>query len=270
VLKHRRAVTAAAALVVVVAAVVAAVILGRQDTTASEPGPPPTWSVPDAGAPARALASPPGARLPSGEECARTIVRSGWEPVPENAVENRTAVTGLALPPVEGYEAATTTLLSRVDGDFTGTTDEIIEWAACKWGINADLIRAQAVAESAWEQSKAGDVTEDPDECVAGDTVPCPTSFGLLQLKHVSHPGTYPFSRESTAFNVDYSLAMMRACYEGYVTYFPESYRAGDFPGCLGQHFSGKWKDRNGVDYAEGVLEIMRDREWEELPNFPG
>ena len=267
-LEHRHRVVAA--LVVVVGAVVIAVILGRPDTTAPEAAPPATWSAPDAGASEGVLASPTGARLPSGEECARTIVRSGWEPVPENTAANSTVPTGLAIPPLEGYEPATTELLSRVDGDFTGTTDEIIEWASCKWGVNADLVRAQAFAETDWMQSEVGDVTEDPAECVAGDTVPCPTSFGLLQVKHVSHPGTYPFSRESTAFNVDYSLGLIRACYEGYVAFFPESYRAGDLPGCLGQHFSGRWKDRDGVDYADGVLEIMGDREWEELPNFAG
>jgi hypothetical protein len=43
-------------------------------------------------------------------------------------------------------------LLARVDGQFTGTTDEILQWAACKWGLPDDLIRADAVVESTWFQ----------------------------------------------------------------------------------------------------------------------
>jgi len=45
-----------------------------------------------------------------------------------------------------------TWLLPRVDGQFTGTTDEIFQWAACKWGLPDKLIRADAVVESTWFQ----------------------------------------------------------------------------------------------------------------------
>jgi len=45
-----------------------------------------------------------------------------------------------------------TWLLPRVDGQFTGTTDEIFQWAACKWGLPDNLIRADAVTESTWFQ----------------------------------------------------------------------------------------------------------------------
>jgi hypothetical protein len=45
-----------------------------------------------------------------------------------------------------------TWLLRRVDGGFTGTTDEILQWAACKWGLPDNLIRADAVEESTWFQ----------------------------------------------------------------------------------------------------------------------
>src|SRR6266568_4151530 len=45
-----------------------------------------------------------------------------------------------------------TWLLPRVDGQFTGTTDEIFQWAACKWGLSDDVLRAIAVRESTWYQ----------------------------------------------------------------------------------------------------------------------
>ena len=46
---------------------------------------------------------------------------------------------------------------ARVTGNFTGTTDQIIQWAACKWGIDEDIVRAQAAKESGWHQNAAGD-----------------------------------------------------------------------------------------------------------------
>ena len=42
-------------------------------------------------------------------------------------------------------------------GNFTGTTTEIFQWAACKWGIDEDTLRAVAVQESDWHQSAVGD-----------------------------------------------------------------------------------------------------------------
>jgi hypothetical protein len=41
-----------------------------------------------------------------------------------------------------------TWLLARVDGRFTGTTDGVFQWAACKWGVPDNLVRADAVIES--------------------------------------------------------------------------------------------------------------------------
>lgn len=213
------------------------------------------------------LASPPGSALPSGTECAETIERSGWEPVPENSEANNHIPDDVVIRERADYApAANTELFPRIDGAFAGTTDEIIEWGACKWGLDPDLVRAQAFAESEWVQSATGDVTDDPDECVPGDSPPCPTSFGLLQIKHLFHPDTYPSARESTAFNVDYALAMFRACYEGWVGYFPDDYRPGDIEGCLGNHFSGHWKDEAGLAYADRVLDIWRDEGWLSLP----
>lgn len=217
------------------------------------------------------MASEPGTDLPSGAECARTIDRSGWEPIPENAEANNHVPSHLAIPDLEGYDSrANTEFVSRIDGDFTGTTDEIIEWGACKWGVEADLVRAQAYAESSWVQSKTGDHTDDAEKCVSGDEPPCPTSFGLLQIKHLFHPGTYPDSQESTAFNVDYSLAVMRACYEGWVEFFPDDYQSGDFEGCLGQHFAGQWRDEAALDYIDRVMDVYYAEEWKGLPGYPG
>ena len=45
----------------------------------------------------------------------------------------------------------------RINGDFTGTTAEILRWAACKWGIDQDIVFAQAAVESWWRQATLGD-----------------------------------------------------------------------------------------------------------------
>jgi len=100
--------------------------------------------------------------LPSDAQCAAQVRDSTWEPRPENYQQNHTM-------PAPGAIAASfasrprdlggsynslwdSWLLKRVDGQFTGTTDEVFQWAACKWGLPDNLIRADAVEESTWFQ----------------------------------------------------------------------------------------------------------------------
>jgi hypothetical protein len=100
--------------------------------------------------------------LPSDAQCAAQVHYSSWEPRPENTQQNNTS-------PAPGAMAASfasrtrdhggsynalwdSWLLKRVDGQFTGTTDEILQWAACKWGLPDNLIRADAATESTWFQ----------------------------------------------------------------------------------------------------------------------
>lgn len=207
----------------------------------------------------------PGAALPSGVECAQRIDRDPWEPQPGNFAANNSVPRDHSVPAWtdDGYAPEMNSkIIPRIDGQFTGTTNEIITWGACKWGFDADVIRAMAVEESTWQQSEAGDLTDDPEKCVGGATTPCPTSFGLLQVKHTFRPGSYPYSQRSTAFNVDYALGVVRGCYEGWVTYLDGDYAPGDLWGCLGWHFSGEWKNRAAIGYTERVQEALADRPW--------
>src|SRR4051794_36642258 len=48
-------------------------------------------------------------------------------------------------------------LTAYVTGAFSGTTDEILQWVAHKWGIPEDVVRAVAVNESSWKMSQLGD-----------------------------------------------------------------------------------------------------------------
>jgi hypothetical protein len=194
----------------------------------------------------RFVTLPPGAALPSGADCAARVRRSPWEPRPQNYTANHT--TGRTIPFIEGADAAGNARFApRVDGAFTGTTDEILQWAACKWGFDEDLVRAQAVQESWWVQATVGDNGE---------------SFGLLQVRAPYHPNTFPQSRDSTAFNADYTLASRRACYEGHYSHWISGAARGDLWGCTGLWFSGRYRDAAALDYIARVQQHLADRTW--------
>jgi hypothetical protein len=98
--------------------------------------------------------------LPGDAACATAVHRSPWEPRAANykrnhVVPDATAVhAAFAERPLavdNNYDLRWDSwLLPRVDGQFTGTTDEIFQWAACKWGLSDDVLRAIAVRESTW------------------------------------------------------------------------------------------------------------------------
>lgn len=200
---------------------------------------------------------PLGSPLPSDAECAARVPRSSWEPRPSNATANYTNVyaqgyrlTGSDLNQ-EGYQ-------QRVTGNFTGTTDEILQWGACKWGIETDIVRAQAVQESHWRQSDLGD-------CNGGLAAGGCQSVGILQVKGAdtppTHPGTWPYAAQSTAFDVDYTLAVWRACFEGRETWLRNGYHAGDVWGCVGRWYSGDWYGSSG-NYIAAVQGYWANKDW--------
>jgi hypothetical protein len=229
------------------------------------------------GAPPAASASPPPpdgyfklvsvgswGSLPSGAACQGRVHRSSWEPRPDNAKRNQVmpdpAAVHAALaarPRAAGgaYDPRWDSwLLARVDGQFTGTTDEVFQWAACKWGLPDDLLRAIAVRESTWYQYLtypsgravpnygSGDVFSAASAAskVYCDFVGrygydyqqdlgagiCPKTFSIVGVMSWQDPGwgawpdnqngTFPFNRNSTAFAVDYLGSELRGCYEGW------------------------------------------------------
>ncbi|MBA3724440.1 MAG: hypothetical protein H0W89_06175 [Candidatus Levybacteria bacterium] len=173
----------------------------------------------------------PGSQLPSGEECTAMVRRSPWEPRPENTQANNTKGIQLTTR-IDGANAeGNQKYLARINGDFTGTTDEIIQWGACKWGLDEEIVRAVAAQESWWRQSTLGDYNGKDYE-----------SYGLLQVRRTYHEGTHPTSVTSVPFNVDYALGWRRACMDGYFDWIPAESR-GDEWGCVGLWFSGQWKN---------------------------
>jgi hypothetical protein len=211
------------------------------------------------------LASPGSWRsLPSGDTCKGRIHASTWEPRPDNHKRNHVmpdpAAVRAALaarPRAVGNASDTrwdTWLLPRVDGQFTGTTDEIFQWAACKWGLPDNLLRAIAVNESTWYQYLTYPSGRAVPKYGSGDVFSaasaasraycrfvarfgydyqrdlgsgiCPQTFSIVGLKSWQDPawgrwpdnqnGAFPFNRDSTAFAVDYLAGHLRGCYEGW------------------------------------------------------
>jgi autotransporter family porin len=167
-------------------------------------------------------------------------------------------------------------LYARVTGNFTGTTDEIIQWAACKWGIDEDIVRAQVAKESYWTQDAAGDYGSDPKSCVPGQTIgenrdqpgQCPQSIGLMQVRYPYWSWAFPGATASSAYNLDAALAARRNCFDGNETWLNtveggKDYAAGDIWGCIGLWFSGRWYDQPAKDYIAAVQAYLSSRVWE-------
>jgi hypothetical protein len=85
-------------------------------------------------------------------------------------------------------------VFGRVDGQFTGTTDEIIQWAAAKWGLPDNLIRAEAVVESYWYQDNRNS-SGDP---ISGEGYGDFGSCGELSYGVVTRVGTLGSAAHTT------------------------------------------------------------------------
>jgi hypothetical protein len=202
--------------------------------------------------------------LPTGHRCAARVHQSSWEPRPDNAGPNarmpkvKKVHAAFAARPLSGdgsfKHVWDTWLLPRVTGHYTGTTDEIFQWAGCKWGIADNVLRAIAVRESTWYQYEVYPsgrcVTDWGCGDMVGSATPatrtfcsaisrrghdyqadygagiCPETFSIAGVMSWEDPawgrmkanqnGTFPFNRNSTAFAVDYLGANLRGCYEGW------------------------------------------------------
>jgi autotransporter family porin len=236
----------------------------------------------------RSAAPPPGgyfglqpagsyARLPGDAAAAAEVQGSTWEVRPGNAKYNNVMPAQLRLQPVSDATRAydprwNRYILARITGHFTGTTDEIFQWAAIKWGVPDDLIRTIAYMESDWRQSNYGDYTDDRGQCPRGyRTLPCPVTFGIVGTKSPNWPGIFPWNRESTAAAVDVLGGWLRGCYEGWVWWLRDHgnrsggvYHAGDLWGCAGAWYSGNWHDGTATTPGTGEYYIARAKYWQQ------
>ena len=221
-----------------------------------------TTTAPDGNPPDFFPTLPVGSVLPSGAACADRV-----DPAPEqrarNAVYNQTAGT-------DPHD-----LRPRVDGNFTGTTDEILQWVACKWGINEDVVRAQTIRESYWFQEAGGDLTSNESSCAPAyhQYDPCPESIGVLQVRWDYHGEAFEDENaiRSTAYNGDYAYSSWRACFEGEYTWlnnvehgrpYPLANQADQLWGCVGVWFAGRWYTDAAIGYIGRVQGDLANRVW--------
>ena len=170
---------------------------------------------------------------------------------PENRPYNGTAysIGGDAYPPINDYvpssaqlrqfEASKTSAgqpivefnpyLSHVDGRdglSNPSTDDLIQWAAHKWGIPENWLRAEYAQESYWNGFQLGDETDlrsrtheaYPSQARISSGPSVYQSMGITQVKWNAEgsvgAGTEPLRWESTAFNIDYQAATVRFYYD--------------------------------------------------------
>lgn len=139
---------------------------------------------------------------------------------------------------------------ARVDGDYSGSTDDLIRITACKLGIDEDYIRAQSWIESGWRQDCAaahggqgcnedGDLNNPPGCTPTSITTGAITaitpdgrfcelqgfgglegsnqydSWSIAQTKVYYEWMTWPMMEKSVSFAPDYRYAEMRGCVNG-------------------------------------------------------
>ena len=256
--------------------------------------------------------------LPDDGTCASRVHRSTWEPRPDNAKRNHTkpdpsavhqSLSARPRAVADTYDTRWDTwLLARVDGQFTGTTDEIFQWAACKWGMPDNVLRAIAVRESTWYQYLVYPSGRPVVDYGSGDMMPprttgagtfcdaiagygrdyqqdfgtdiCPRTFSIAGVMSWQAPswgamrsnqnGTFPFSRDSTAFAVDYLASQLRGCYEGWESWLADvsGYAAGDLWGCIGNWYAGEWHSDSAEEYISHVRQELTNLTWLK-PDWP-
>jgi hypothetical protein len=201
-------------------------------------------------APATAAAAP--AR--SDSAAAAKVVRSSWEPRPKNRAATHRVPSAAQL---RAFRRQSDDPYARyVTGHYRATTDEVIQWAAAKWRLSPNLLRAVAAVETWWRMGHVGD---------NGD------SFGLFQVRRPYHcKGTTvcDLFRHDAAMNADYYASIIRSYLDGKQTWLNTvagngaPYAAGDLWGSIGAWFSGRWHDAGAEAYVARVKSYEQQRIW--------
>jgi hypothetical protein len=184
--------------------------------------------------------APVGA-MPSSDAQAAALVTHEPENRPANVAANKYVPTNAEL--AAFYAANQPSLNDPVRKYVTGrpgltnpSTDDLIQWAAHKWGIPEDWIRAEAVQETHWNQAplafgqglgdkatvSATQFAHYPAAAqVSSSALTVYQSMGIMQCKWIDtrtdvNAGTNPLRWESTAFNLDYYAHYVRWLYSGY------------------------------------------------------
>jgi hypothetical protein len=165
------------------------------------------------------------------------------------------------------------------DGLKHPSTDDLIQWAAHKWGIPENWLRAEYVQESYWNQFQLGDMTpvssswyrSYPFQSRVPGTSDVYQSLGITQVRWAPDgslgPGTEPLRWESTAFNIDDQAATVRFYFDnpsgarsswGDPTYAPcEKWRS-----IGGWYRPFPWGNADQAWYVASVRRHLANRDW--------
>jgi hypothetical protein len=258
---------------------------GQGQGSTPSPGPAPPGTAPNPSlftlVPSSGDGSAPAGIPRSDAACAAAVTPTA-EKRPSNTTDNNTVP---ADPSAIQWNSAYSTWpafvadRNQVTGDFKGTTDEIIQWAACKWGLDVNVARADAWLESGWYMSTR-----------SGCSVPDQASFGLFQIvanacgsANTPVHGGYPYVADDTALNADYWGAWIRGCFDGafLVPGYPwqnspaQGYKGqsmaqvvaqnGEYYalwGCIGAWFSNAWYSSSAQGYIATVQKDEAAQPW--------
>jgi hypothetical protein len=242
-----------------------------------------------------------GVYSPLGDSAAAALVTHQPEVRPFNASSYK--ITGVTYPAPNYYVPNSTELqaflsaknsnnqtpvqanpyyqyVDGLDGLTNPSTDDLVQWAAHKWGIPEDWLRAQYVQETSWNQFGLGDqATETSSDYaqypvqarVAGSSTDVFESMGISQIKWRPNgtvgAGSEPLRWKSTAFNMDVQAANVRFYYDD-----PNSLRTawGDpsYVRCQQWNSVGAWfepypwNNSGQQTYASQVQTHLNNRDW--------
>lgn len=271
-MRRRRKLLAGVWIVALLLAAAAAGVLGATAATTrlpftTAPSEQTTW---------RAVGSLP---LSDSEAAARVVPRA--EQLPENTQANDYVPSNAQLAAFHKAERGSGWIYSA---DVTGrpglkhpTTDELIQWAAAKWGIPTEVLRALCYGESGWRQSHVTDARRvpkawyrlyPPQARIAGSNEEeVYESMGITSLKWTPEglqpPGTEPLRWKSTAFNLDFLGSQLRYYYNGLATWIKGGYEAGDAWNSVGAWFEPTpWNGSQQAWYISYLQRIMSEKPW--------
>lgn len=229
---------------------------------------------------------PPHASLPGDSQCAAQIpttpeVRPGNAPFnSKSAIPPAWQLQGVHNSPFYGVTPVPVPIsdFARVDGNYSGSTDMILRWAACKWGIEENVVRAQAVLESHWHQTDKNDWRTTLSQCEHGNWYAwtgtgCDQTYGILMIKLYNFNAS-PEAVNSTAFNADFRMAYQRACMNGDVASLRYDTPTGGYPkypqndtntmvwGCMGEWLTGHWYDSDAIGYIGRLKAAVAQKLW--------
>jgi hypothetical protein len=162
------------------------------------------------------------------------------------------------------------------------TTDELIQWAAHKWGIPTDRLRAEMHLESKWSMDMKGDrltmptldlYNANPPQARIVGGLDVWQSLGIAQVKWDPRPeldlgpGAEPLRWKSTAFNIDFCCAQVRFMLDDpgnhRTNWGDSSYVRGQYDVCQGGWFNPyPWRNAPMLDYVANIDARVDDKPW--------